>query len=626
MSMSDRDQLLRRLCPGDRSESWHQHYERVRIPGSCQWFLDDPKAKEWFENEIPSLLWLHGPSATGKTFLCSRLFEYIKEGKDNAAVFVELTHNHKQYNKVDFNHALTSVLRQLVSQLPSTSGVWEELIALEDIPYPDDDEFDQLLHLVASEFDKVFIVFDNANSVTEAALRDLILSLNPSDSGSNFRVIFASRNACPSGFSASHQVLEIRYRANDEDVKVYTIQALTTVSHRDFSTAHDKLLQNMVQVSDGLFLPIPSWSAGTPMLELLASLDQLVTSSRETPSSDRIDVFCEEAVRQITTSQWKDMAFCILYHIIKASEAGYTFTMPMALEALDVWQISHDEKDFSTSEVLLGCHGVIYYDEDDESIRITSPLLSEYLKRVVFDVDYDKRSISGFMRYLSSDSFAQGAAKSSAPLRERLQKHRYLWFAARMLGPSLQTTIPDTLVDDFIRLSSRNGSIESYLQAAEAWPFESQASYDELEEDQERWGVFTPGYGPLHLAAHLVAPKFLIDALVARGEDLEARDSDGRTALHLAAEIDMENSTLQALIEAGSNVLAEDSLGNTPLSNAVVDGSVESVKALLAHGADASALDEETLEQCGQEKADIAAYLRELGIDVPVEADSNMEE
>lgn len=143
-------------------------------------------------------------------------------------------------------------MRQLVSQLPSTSGIWEELIALEDIPYPDDDEFGQLLHLVASEFDKVFIVFDNANSVTEDAMRDLILSLNPSDSGSNFRVVFASRNACPSGFSASHQVLEIRFRANDEDVKVYTIQALTTVSHRDFSTAHDRLLQNMVQVSDGL--------------------------------------------------------------------------------------------------------------------------------------------------------------------------------------------------------------------------------------------------------------------------------------------------------------------------------------------------------------------------------------
>lgn len=374
------------------------------------------------------------------------------------------------------------------------------------------------------------------------------------------------------------------------------------------------------------FLPIPAWSTETPMPELLASLNQLVTSSREVSTSDKIDVFCREAVKQITTSRWKDMVFCILYHIIKASEAGYTFTMPMALEALNIWEITHDSNAFSISDVLLGCRGLVYYGEDDESMRITSPLLSDYLGRVVFGIDYEKRGISAFIRYLSSDAFAQGACESSASLRERLHKNRYLWFAARMLGPSLQTTTPDTFVEDFTRLSSRRGSIESYLQAAEAWPYESQASYDELEEDQDRWQCFTTGYGPLHLAAHLVAPKVLIDTLVAHGEDLEAQDNDGRTALHLAAEIDMENSTLQALVDAGSHVLAEDSMGNTPLSNAVVNGSLESAKKLLAHGADASALDEDILGECGQEKPEIAAYLRELGIDVPVEDDSDMED
>jgi len=362
------------------------------------------------------------------------------------------------------------------------------------------------------------------------------------------------------------------------------------------------------------------------MPELLASLSQLVTSSREASTSDKIDAFCREAVRRITTSQWEEQVFCILFHIIKASEAGYTFTMPMALEALNVWEITHDDNALNASEVLLGCRGLVYYGEDDESMRIASPLLGEYLKRVVFGIDYEKGGISAFMRYLSSDAFAQGACESSASLRERLYKNRYLWFSARMLGPSLQITTPDTFVEDFIRLSSRRGSIESYLQAAEAWPYESQASYDELEEDQERWRCFTTGYGPLHLAAHLVAPKMVIDALVASGEDLKARDNDGRTALHLAAEIDMENSTLQALVDAGSNVLAEDAMGNTPLSNAVVNGSVESVKTLLANGADASALDEDILEQCGQEKPEIAAYLRELGIDVPVELDSDMED
>ncbi|KAJ4011770.1 hypothetical protein NW752_004171 [Fusarium irregulare] len=556
----------------------------------------------------------------------SRLIKHVQETKGNAVACVEFQQNHKQYSKVDFNHALTSVLRQLVSQVPTTPSIWKQLEAADDIPYPDDDEFDQLLHLVASEFDRVFILFDHANSVTEAALRDLMLSLNPSESDAVFRVMFASRNACTDAFSTRPEVLEINSRAIDKDLEMYIIETLRDVSGEDLSSGHDELIRNMVKLFDGRFLPIPAWSTEITVPELVANLDQLVSSCGGTSVSDNIEFFCKETVRQIMTSQWKDMILCMLYHLVKASEAGYTFTMPMALEALSAWQIRHDEKDFNSPEVLLGCRGLIYYSEDDELILITSPLLGEYLKRVVFDIDYEKRAISAFMRYLSSDTFAQGACKSSASLGERLHKNRYLWFAARLLSPSLATATPDTFIDDFIRLSSRRGSIESYLQAAEAWPYESQASYEELEEDQERWQCFTTGYGPLHLAAHLVAPKMLIDALVARGEDLEARDSDGRTALHVAAEIDMDNSTLQALVDAGSDVLAEDEMGNTPLPIAVVNGSVESVKVLLAHGADATVLDEDILEQCGQEKPKIAEYLRELGIDVPVVDDSDMED
>lgn len=42
---------------------------------------------------------------------------------------------------------------------------------------------------------------------------------------------------------------------------------------------------------------------------------------------------------------------------------------------------------------------------------------------------------------------------------------------------------------------------------------------------------------------------------------------------------------------------------------------------LLEHGADLSALDEETLEQCAQEKLDIAAFLVERGVEVPFGSD-----
>ncbi|XEV07560.1 hypothetical protein FSHL1_012847 [Fusarium sambucinum] len=626
MTNVERNQLLRRLCPGDLSESWRKHLKRVQIPGSCFWFLDASRTKDWLHSQHPPLLWLHGPSATGKTFLCSRLAEHVQqtqEAKSNAVACVEFQQNHKQYNLADFGHALTSVLRQLVSQLPNTSGVLDQLVKMADIPYPDDDEFYKLLHLVVSEFGKVFVIFDGANSITTSALEDLMLAMTPSGSDPVFWVLFTSRNAPPAGFAASHQVLDIPSRADGMDVGVYFIQTIRDISAKDLSSRRWQLSHDLTQVSDGLFLPIPAWPVEMSTPDLLASLDQILSASRGLSASDKTDVFCKGVAIQMFTSQWNDIVLCVLYHVIKGSEAGYIFTIPMALQALEAWQIRNGESDFTAAEVVRGCRGLVHFGEDDESIRIISPLFGDWMKRIIFNIDYEKRGITAFMRYLSSDTFAQGASTSSSALKQRLQQNRYLWYAARMLSPSLATTTPGTFVDDFIRLSSRRGSIESYLQAAEAWPYQSESSYDECEQDEERWRCFTPGYTPLHLAAHLAAPKLLIDTLVARGDDLEAQDSDGRTALHLAAEIEGENPTLQALVEAGSDVLAEDSSGNTPLSIAVVDGSLDSVKTLLGHGADASTLDEDTLEQCVQEKPEIAAYLRTLGIDVPDEDESD---
>lgn len=134
----------------------------------------------------------------------------------------------------------------------------------------------------------------------------------------------------------------------------------------------------------------------------------------------------------------------------------------------------------------------------------------------------------------------------------------------------LSKSFSESLWPDLDRFMSRSGSIDSYLQASEAWPYHDEVNYDELEGSEERWKCFTRGYRPLHLAVHLVAPSFVISALVERGEQLEAKDSNGKTALHIAAEIDGETSTLQALLAHGSDVAAIDNIGDTPLAGAVV--------------------------------------------------------
>ncbi|RKK16953.1 hypothetical protein BFJ66_g15903 [Fusarium oxysporum f. sp. cepae] len=195
---------------------------------------------------------------------------------------------------------------------------------------------------------------------------------------------------------------------------------------------------------------------------------------------------------------------------------------------------------------------------------------------------------------------------------------RYFWFASGFLGLGLAKAVPEAFVQDFRQLSSRKGSIESYQQAAEANPFENETSYDELEEYHERWHC---------LAALPSAPAYLIDVLVAFGEDLEARDCLGRTALHLAAETEGDISIMKSLVEAGAKVFAkDDDAGDTPLVNAVIHGGPASVKFLLGNGAEISELNEGILKQCRQENPDVAVYLQELGIDAQAADESEAED
>ncbi|KAJ4270877.1 hypothetical protein NW764_013758 [Fusarium oxysporum] len=292
-----------------------------------------------------------------------------------------------------------------------------------------------------------------------------------------------------------------------------------------------------------------------------------------------------------------------------AADAGYSMTMPMAVEALNAWKIyrqDEDGKPFQLVEVVQGCRGLIIWGENERSFRIRSPLLGDYLKREAFGTDYDKRWVTASHRYLSSEIFANGACRS------------YFWFASGFLGLGLAKAVPEAFVQDFRQLSSRRGSIESYQQAAEANPFENETSYDELEEYHERWHC---------LAALPSAPAYLIDVLVAFGEDLEARDCLGRTALHLAAETEGDISIMKSLVEAGAKVFAkDDDAGDTPLVNAVIHGGPASVKFLLGNGAEISELNEGILKQWRQENPDVAVYLQELGIDVQAADESEAED
>ena len=79
----------------------------------------------------------------------------------------------------------------------------------------------------------------------------------------------------------------------------------------------------------------------------------------------------------------------------------------------------------------------------------------------------------------------------------------------------------------------------------------------------------------------------IIDALIAAGAEIEARDDEGRTPLHKAAGGDWGYAgAIRTLLRHGASAESVDHQGSTPLMLAAGNGAVECVRELLFAGAD----------------------------------------
>ena len=100
------------------------------------------------------------------------------------------------------------------------------------------------------------------------------------------------------------------------------------------------------------------------------------------------------------------------------------------------------------------------------------------------------------------------------------------------------------------------------------------------------------GESPLHLAANR-GHKEIIELLIARGADVDAKGDSGRTPLHVAAQKG-HKEIIELLIAKGADVDAKGGWKEgTPLLYAATYGHKEVVELLIAKGADVNAKDDD---------------------------------
>jgi cytohesin len=108
--------------------------------------------------------------------------------------------------------------------------------------------------------------------------------------------------------------------------------------------------------------------------------------------------------------------------------------------------------------------------------------------------------------------------------------------------------------------------------------------------DPKKVDARSPSTGgtPLHDAAS-GGRTAVVQFLLEKNAQIDARDSGGGTPLHEAARAGRRGAAVAALLlERGADANAQDAAGHTPLHNAVVINATETVRTLLAHKADPS--------------------------------------
>ncbi|KAK1714440.1 hypothetical protein BDP67DRAFT_589888 [Colletotrichum lupini] len=568
--------LLERLSPGDRSSRKFQETAGRRVGAIGEWFFQSLQVQHWAKSQGPQFLWVRGD---------------------------------------DFGDAITSIARQIVSQLPESSETLRRLISTPVTVWTWWlDNFQVIWAELEAYFEKIYIVLDGLDDPNPAAFLDFMAKLRLWDKESPIKVVLLSRSKPFDEVLRRFQGASLEVRASQEDMIQYLQQSFQ--SNHDVQAgelAKSELAQTLTRWA-GLF---------DHRQDLLHSasptgFDVLEAISRELSQANALQkgaTFCELAVASITQSAHGDLIMTILYLLIAAKKTRHHLNGEAILDALrmsDQWLAGALLA--TTEDLARMCSDFVFINEQIQVWGIKSPLLAEHLdERRATHCPTD--TIAGIiLRYLSKQEFTAGACGSSTALKRRFKEHPLLSFTARNLSLWMACVDVERISAAFLQFSSKAASIDSYLQAAEAWEFNEESSYEELEAVEERWNVYPKGYSALHLAAHLGAGKTIVDELVRLGADVEGLDRMMQTPLHVAAFGAEFEETIRALLQHESDVSALENGGQGPLSIALVHGSVETVRILIDHGAKLDMSDEDLLGECLEEQPQVYAYLIGRGL------------
>lgn len=591
----------------------HKSVSGSRTARTGEWLMHTTEFESWLEGST-RVLWCLGNPGTGKTFLASKIFDYLQDKFANSNVGVFCV-----YCKFDAQETQSAsdifggiCAQSIYAQQSIFNGTESCFDKRRSESKADLETVHDLLPLELARWSQSFLVLDALDECSDYGQRELLLNRLKTllDLLPKFRILITSRKTVDiDALMTEHKTLEIS--AKEDDIRRYVRSRVMGLRGKVGETPH---LHG--QIEDGIAMS----SAGMFLLARLnlENFNDLV---------DDIDI--EEAIENLSKGQGDDVLHEVYsktldrveHQPLKHRDLGFLVLSVVfhACAALGIDELRHALAMARRSAVRKGtlinledltkfCGGLVTAGQQDGKVRlvhfttytyidsIRSQKFPEHARfldgdRILADAcfgyigqfrsevpEWDEDITDEILAFhsaahigLNSDEFLEYKKEHAGQLDFAFMQHPFMFYALRQWA--YHTWLAGSGVEKDLR--------DQILQLEMTPVALKLAAYS-------IWGIDFDNYCQ-GVTLLMICAAFGFEAtaleLLRRGADVNAAADIGSTALHYAVSGGQINmATL--LLRHGANPNAKAKKGRTPLHQAVMNMQLQMAKLLVEHGAD----------------------------------------
>lgn len=373
--------LLEWLSDHDHFKEQHDNLSRYK-EGTCMWFLDNPKFKEWKDGTSDTLFCVGMPGA-GKTVMSAMIIRHLFETSqcsDQAAVaFLYFRYDLRDTQSTE--KLLGSLIKQLVVQCVKTPESIEqefEPFSKERRPQSKQD----MLKAAVDCFSCVYFVIDALDESRMLLTKDDLIPTIRALKKTQIKLFVTSR-FIPEIQAQFTDNQSIEITASDADIESYTMDRMSELPRcvQGSLVLQAEIIQAIATSTQGMFLLA---KLHIDSLKDKRTLKAMRSSLRTLPSgSSAYDAAYDGAIKRISDQSESDFTLAqqVLTWLVHAMRPISENDLETAL-AVELGERNLDPNNIvSVVELLSLCAGLVTLDEESKTVRLVHYTTQKYLSR-----------------------------------------------------------------------------------------------------------------------------------------------------------------------------------------------------------------------------------------------------